>query len=208
MKAILTDEEVKVYASMEDTTLSIATFHKGDEVDLGKVTRKKNETWVEVALPNDQKGYIAGETKIFTIKRAQLTSKSVDLHEAPDETSPELKTYVKGDIMTVKGVEALEAGNWFKIVEEPDLVGYIAAAEAKLRVVPELTRSGAIRNLVTGGIFAAIGIVLTLMNSDPTQQNGMSYISIAVIFFGLLQMGQGVFELYKLNKQKASSTKS
>jgi len=74
--------------------------------------------------------------------------------------------------------------------------------------VPELTRSGAIRNLVTGGIFAAIGIVLTLMNSDPTQQNGMSYISIAVIFFGLLQMGQGVFELYKLNKQKASSTKS
>ncbi|MPM19985.1 hypothetical protein SDC9_66412 [bioreactor metagenome] len=208
MKAVLTDEDVKVYNSMEDTSLSIATLHKGDEVDLGKVTRKKNETWVEISLPNDQKGYIAGETKIFTVKRAQLTSKSADLHEAPDETSPILKTYIKGDLMTVKGVETQEAGNWFKIVEEPDLVGYLASSSVKLRVVPELTRSAAIRNLVTGGIFAVIGIVLSLLNSDPTQQNSMIYISYAVIFFGLLQMGQGAFELYKLSKQKAANTKA
>ncbi len=208
MKAVLTDEDVKVYNSMEDTSLSIATLHKGDEVNLGKVTRKKNKTWVEILLPNDQKGYIVGETKIFTIKRAQLTSKSADLHEAPDDTSPILKTYVKGDLMTVKGVETQETGNWFKIVEEPNLVGYLAASGTKLRVVPELTRSAAIRNLVTGAIFAIIGIVLTLLNSDPTQQNNMMYISYAVIFFGLLQLGQGAFELYKLSKQKAANSKA
>lgn len=207
MKAVITDEEVRVFSSMEENNLSIATLHKGDVVELGKVTRKKDKTWVEANLPGDQKGYIAGETKIFTIKKAQLISNSVDLHEAPDETSPVLKTYTKGAILTVSGVETLEAGNWFKIEEEPDIVGYIPTKPSKLRVVVEPSRSSAIRNFITGVVFAGIGLVLTLMNSNASQQNSMIYVSYAVIFFGLLQMGQGVFEYVKVmrKKEKANS---
>lgn len=202
MKAVLTDEEVHVYSSMEENSISIAALHKGDIVELGKVTRKKNQTWVEITLPNEQKGYIVGETKIFTIKKAQLTSNSADLHESPDENSPVLKTYTKGSQLTVSGVENLEAGNWFKIEDEAGMVGYIASGSAKLRVVPELSRSTAIRSMITGAVFAVIGIVLTLANGNPNDQGGMIYISYAVIFFGLLQLGQGAFEFYRVTRKE------
>ena len=50
MKAILTDEQALVYNSFEDQTISIATIHKGEVMDLGKVIRKKKKVWVEIAL--------------------------------------------------------------------------------------------------------------------------------------------------------------
>ncbi len=202
MKAVLTDDDVLVYSSMEENNISIATLHKGDVVDLGKVTRKKDKTWVEITLPGEQKGYIGGETKIFSIKKAQVMGNSIDVHETPDEASPVVKTITKGTVVTVSGVENLESGNWFKLEDEAGLIGYIPTQASKLRVVPELSRSSAIRNMATGAIFTAIGVVLTLMNSNTAQQNSMIYISYAVIFFGLLQLGQGAVELYKVTRSK------
>jgi len=205
MKAILTDEETLVYGTMEENNISIATLHKGDEVELGKVTRKKKATWVEIALPGDQKGYIAGETKIFTIKRAQLASKTVDMVNAPSADARVVKTYSKGAIFTVKAVEKVEEVSWFKVVDDDGSTGYIQAGATKLKVVTEPTRSGAIRNIITGLIFAIVGVVLTFLNSNPESGISMVYVSYAVIFFGLLQMGQGGLEYYKVTRAKAKS---
>jgi uncharacterized protein YgiM (DUF1202 family) len=166
------------------------------------VTRKKDKTWVEVTMAGEQKGYITGDTKIFAFKKAQLMSNSVDVHETADENSPVIKTLTKGTIVTVSGVENLETGNWFKIQDDAEMVGYIPTQGSKLRVVPELSRSSAIRNMATGAIFTVIGIVLTLMNSSSANQNTMIYISYAVIFFGLLQLGQGAVEMYKVTRAK------
>ena len=202
MKAILMDDETPVYASIEDNTISIATIHKGEEMELGKVIQKKRKSWVEVSLGAEQKGYITGDTKIFAIRKVTVMNPSIDVKESPSDDAPVVKTLLKGSTMTVCGVEKLESGSdWFKVRDDAEMTGFVPTS-AKLRVVPESSQSNAVRNLVTGLIFAAIGVFFVVSNNSSSSGSNMVWISYAVIFFGLLQLGQGAFEYYQLYKSK------
>lgn len=199
MKAILTDEQALVYNSFEDQTISIATIHKGEVMDLGKVIRKKKKVWVEIALPGEQKGHIAGDTKIFAVRKAQLTSNTANLVDTPSKLAANVKTFTRGTILTISGVEKNDEGSWFKATDEAGVSGYVIS-DAKMKVVPESSRSGANRNMITGLIFIIVGIALAVMNGQSQQASGMVYIAYAVIFFGLLQGGQGVVEYLRVRK--------
>lgn len=202
MKAILMDDETPVYASIEDNTISIATIHKGEEMELGKVIQKKRKSWVEVNLGEEQKGYITGDTKIFAIRKVTVMNPSIDVKESPSEDAPVVKTLLKGSTMTVCGVEKFENGSdWFKVRDDAEMTGFVPTS-SKLRVVPELSQSNAVRNLATGLIFAAIGVFFVVTNSTSNSGSNMVWISYAVIFFGLLQLGQGANEYYQLHKSK------
>mgnify|MGYP000890849881 CR=1 FL=1 len=202
MKAILMDEETPVYASIEDNTISIATIHKGEEIELGKVIQKKRKSWVEVNLGGERMGYITGDTKIFAIRKATVMNPSVDVKEAAADDAPVIKTLTKGSVLTVCGVEKPEGGtDWFKVRDEAEVEGFVPTS-TKLRVVPELSQSNAIRNLVTGLIFAAIGVFFAVSNNSSSSGSSMIWISYAVIFFGLLQFGQGAYEYMQIVKKK------
>jgi uncharacterized protein YgiM (DUF1202 family) len=191
---------------MEDQSISIATIHKGEEMELGKVSQKRRKTWVEITLPGDQKGYISGDTKIFAIRKASVAGNPIDMKETPSADAPTIKTLVKGAVITVTKVEKTETESWYKVHDEENIEGFIPSS-SKLRVVPELTRSGAVRNMVTGLIFVLIGIFLTISNYKNTAGQTMLMISYAVIFFGLLQLGQGVVEYVKVNRAKGKNEK-
>ena len=199
MKAVLTDEQVLVYSSTENQSISIATIHKGEVMDLGKVIRKKGKVWVEIALLGNQKGYISGETKIFSIRKGQVITNSADLVETPVKSAVVIKTLQRGAILTISGVEKTEEGSWFKAMDNSGVNGYIATS-VKLKMVPEYSRSSAIKNMITGLVFIVIGVGLTVLNLQSQQANGMIYLSYAVIFFGLLQGGQGLIEFLKAQK--------
>jgi hypothetical protein len=200
MKAILMDEDALVYANTEENSISITTLHKGVEMELGKVTQKKKKTWVEITLPGDQKGYIAGDTKIFSVRKASVAENSVDMLKTPEKGGALLETLVKGTTITVFGVETSGEDKWFMVRDENNKEGFIPST-AKLRVVQEATRPSATRNIITGFIFTAIGIFLVLSNHSTGNTNSMVWVSYAVIFFGLLQLGQGVVEYLKAKKQ-------
>ncbi len=205
MKAILIDEEVHIYSSTDGQSISIATMHKGDEMELGKVSQKNRKTWVEISLPGDQKGYIAGDTKIFQIRKTTVANAAVDLKKAPEENAETIKTLLKGTSLTVFGVEGTdESGKWFRVRDESNIEGYIPTP-TKLRVLPEVSSSSAIRNIVTGFIFAGIGGFLAF--SDANAGSNMQWISYAVIFFGLLQLGQGVAEYIRVKREKGKEKK-
>ena len=206
MKAVITDEETLVYGSMEDQSISIATLHKGDAVELGKVIRKKNKVWVEATLSGDVKGYVDGETKIFAIKKGQLMSGSTDLLETPSTSGTVIKTITKSSVMEFNGVEKNDEGSWFSVIDETGTHGYVNA-NAKIRQIQEPSRSGATRNIIYGAVFIVLGVIFTLMNQKSDSASGMIYVSIAVIFFGLLQGGQGVIELIKVNKMGKTQQK-
>lgn len=200
MKAILMDDQVQVYDSMEEQTISIATLHKGDEMELGKVSQKKKKTWVEVKFPDGRSGYIAGDSKIFAVRKITVSEPSIDLKQTPEESGKVLKTYVKGTPLTVYGVEKPEDGStWFKVRDEAKIEGFVPAS-SKMRVIPESTKSSATRNIVTGFIFAAVGVFLTISNYQSETSQNMIWISYAVIFFGLLQLGQGVAEYLRATR--------
>jgi len=207
MKAILTEESAPVYSSAEDQAISIATIHKDEVMELGKVIRKRGgKVWVEITLPNDVKGYIVGGTKIFAVRNALIPRNPADLVEAPQKDARVVKTLVRNKIVTVYGVEKNDEGSWFKVTDEDGTQGYIST-DAKLRVAPELSRSGARRNLITGLVFIFIGIVLSFMNGQSSQAGGIVYLAYAVVFFGLLQGGQGAVELYRVRKAEAKTKK-
>jgi hypothetical protein len=206
MRAVITDEETLVYGSMEDQTISIATLHKGDVLDLGKVIKKGKVVWVEATLPGDVKGYISGETKIFAIKKGQVSNKSLDLLETPSKTATVVKTFIKGTILEFNGVEKNEEGTWFSVTDDTGVKGYVTA-DAKLRQVQEPSKSGAMRDIVYGLVFILLGVIFTVMNQKSTPNSGMVYISMAVIFFGLLQGGQGVLQYIRWKKTDQSAKK-
>jgi uncharacterized protein YgiM (DUF1202 family) len=202
MKAVLTEESTPVYASLDDQTISITTIHKGEIVDLGKVTKKKNkEVWVAATLENGTKGYIHGDAKIYRVQKGQLTDKSIDMVDAPSKDAVVLKTLVKGAIITITAVEKNDDGSWYHGTDETGATGYIPSS-AGLRVAPEFTSGGARKDMITGLVFIVVGAVLAFLDTRNNQSSGMVFLSYAVIFFGILQGGQGLYEYLIVRKKE------
>ncbi|MHB8089696.1 MAG: SH3 domain-containing protein, partial [Anaerolineaceae bacterium] len=155
MRGILVEEVVKVYAEASDQTLSITSLRKGDEFELGKVSRKKKEVWVEVTLDSGQTGFISGETKIFVIKKVQFFADNIEAHEAPTNESAVIKTYPKKTIVTAVGYESDEAKGWVKIIDAEGQTGYVRG-EAKIRVYQEASVANGKKQMFSGGMFAVL----------------------------------------------------
>lgn len=230
MKAVLTDDQAPVYGSTEDQSITIAMIHRGEVMELGKVIRKgekffekklisgnlwipklnlssSDKVWVEIFLPGGQIGYIPGSTTIFAIRKAALYSKTAEFRETPSKDGKIIKTLKNKALLTVMAIEKTDEGPWFKVTDENGVTGYLAST-AKLREIPEYNKASAKKNIITGLIFLVIGAGLTFLYSR--NQSGatiMLYIGYAVIFFGILQGGQGVMELIKSNKDKNSPKK-
>lgn len=204
MKATLSDDTVSVLPEPSAESLSIATMHKGDEFELGKVVRKKKDAWVYVTLVNGTTGYISGTTRIFAIQKVEAIANPLDVHETPDEESPVLKTIPKKTTFTVRGVEKVEEKEWFVMQDDEIERGYILSGP-KLRVVPEITKSSARKTMITGGIFAAAGTVIYFFTQPQAVSGGsadFSLLALVLILLGLFQLIQGYMQWRKAPEDK------
>lgn len=205
MRGILVEEIIKVYAEPNDQTLSITSLRKGDEFDLGKVSRKKKEVWVEVTLDSGQTGYISGETKIFVIKKVQFFADNIEAHESPSQESTVIKTYPKKTIVTAVGFESDEGKGWVKIIDAEGVTGYVRG-EAKIRVYQEASKQNGKKQMFSGGMFAILAAAFYIfsMNQEQATSN-MSILVVAVFAFGLMQLVQGFLEFNKAKKKEEES---
>jgi len=202
MKGILVDELVKVYAEPNDQTLSITTIRKGDEIELGKVSKKKKQVWVEVKLTSGQTGYIGGDTKVFMVKKIQLLADGIQLFAEAVPESAVLKTYVKNTVITAIGIIKDDAEDdyrkgFLKVTDENGATGYIKAGE-KVRVYQEATIEGGKKLMFTGGMFAflAAAFYIFALTRGETNSN-LSILTVAVLAFGLMQFIQGILQYNK-----------
>jgi uncharacterized protein YgiM (DUF1202 family) len=206
MKGILVEEEIKVFAEPSDQTLSITSIRKGEEFELGKVTKKKKEVWVEVTLSSGQTGFISGETKIFVIKKVQFFGDGIEAHESPSKDSPVIKTYPKKTVVTAVGYESDDAKGWVKILDADGLTGYVRG-ESKIRVFQEPTKENGKKQMYTGGMFAILAAAFYIFSISKAQStSNMSILIVAVFAFGLMQLVQGILE-YNKAKKKENETK-
>ncbi len=202
MRGILVEEEIKVFAEPSDQTLSITSLKKGDEFELGKVSRKKKEVWVEVTLDSGQKGFITGETKIFVIKKVQFFADGIEAHETPAQESPVIKTYPKKTVVTAVGYESDEGKGWVKIVDAEGLTGFVRG-ESKIRVYQEPSKENGKKQMFSGGIFAVLAAVFYFFSLGNAQStSNMSILIVAVFAFGLMQLVQGILEFNKAKKKE------
>lgn len=206
MRGILVEDEIKVFAEPSDQTLSITSLKKGEEFELGKVSRKKKEVWVEVTLTSGQTGFINGETKIFVIKKVQFFADGIEAHESAELDSPVIKTYPKKTVVTAVGYISDEAKGWVKILDAEGLTGYVKG-DAKIRVYQEATKENGKKQMFTGGMFAALAAAFYIFSLNKGQSaSNMSILIVAVFAFGLMQLVQGILE-YNKAKKKETETK-
>lgn len=203
MRAILSDESMPIYPEPNGDSISITTLHKGDELEVGKVLRKKKDTWVEVSTPAGVKGYIHGDTKIFAIRRVEAVANPLEVYEAPDESSPVLTTLPKKTAFTVRGFEKVEDKEFFHVLTDDGMEGYVRTT-AKMRVVPEATPGSARKMMIMGGLFAAAAIVIYLLGlrSGTTNAGNTSIFTIALFLLGLFQFGQGYVQYRQAKKDE------
>jgi hypothetical protein len=202
MRGILVDENAKIYSEPNSQNLSLATLKKGDEFELGKVTRKNREVWVEITLPSGQTGYIPGETHIFQIKKVQMMNGPIDLRDGPSDTSNVVKTYNKNDVVTAVGIEKDEGKGWIKVTDSEGAFGYLKG-DTKIRLYMEPTKSGAIKQMISGGLFTLLGGVfyVTSVTRGDTE-NTMALLNVAIIAFGLMQVVQGIIQYRQAKKNE------
>ena len=208
MKGILVDELVKVYAEPNDQTLSITTIRKGDEIELGKVSKKNKQVWVEVKLTSGQTGYIGGDTKVFMVKKLQLLADGIELFAEPGLESDVLKTFNKNSVITAIGIFKDDAEEdyrkgFLKVIDENGTTGYIKA-DGKIRVDQESTVEGGKKLMFTGGMFAflAAAFYIFALTRGETTSN-LSILTVAVLAFGLMQFIQGILQYNKARKKGA-----
>ncbi len=204
MRGILVDDTVKVYSEPGNQNISLLTLQKGDEFELGKVTKKNREVWVQITLPAGQSGYIAGETRIFEIKKVQLLNPDAEIREAPTNESSVLKKLEKNAIVTAIGFEKDDEKGWVKVIDSDEVVGFIKG-DSRIRVYQEATKAGGKKLMLTGGMFALLGIAfyiysLTQAQAQAEGASNMSILTVAVVAFGLMQFVQGILQYYKAKK--------
>lgn len=202
MRASLGDESTPVWQEPAAESISVTTLHKGDEFEIGKVIRKKKEAWVTVTLDSGFTGYISGDTHIFAIQKVEAIGNDLELHEAPSDESPVLKVIPKKTLFTVRGVEKDGEDGWYLVEDQEGVAGYIRTG-AKLRARTEVTHQSARKMMITGAVFAVIGVALYFFFPSGTEANGgdMSFITLAIILLGLFQVLQGFLQSRQAKKQ-------
>lgn len=202
MRAILIEESVRVYSEAKEGAISIFSLRKGDEVETGKVTRKKKESWVEVTLDSGQKGYISGQTRIFVIRKIELMTET-ELFDAASEGAALVKALPKGTVVSAIGVEKEDKNTWYLVREESGEQGYVNG-RAKYKVYQEATTGGGKKLIITGGIFAAMGLVFLVVSMGQQSTSSSLFLIIGLIGLGLVQVVQGVLQ-YRKAKNKQDS---
>jgi hypothetical protein len=169
-------------------------------VETGKVTRKKKESWVEVTLDNGQTGYISGQTRIFVVRKIELMTET-ELFDAASEGATLVKSLPKGTIISAIGVAKEDKNTWYLVREENGGQGYVSG-RAKYKVYQEATTGGGKKLIITGGVFAIMGLVFLFVSMSQQSTSSSLFLIIGLIGLGLVQVVQGVLQYRKAkNKQ-------
>jgi hypothetical protein len=202
MRAIMIEESVRVYSEAKEGAISIFSLRKGDEVETGKVIRKKKESWVEVTLDSGQTGFISGQTRIFVVRKIELMTET-ELFDAPSEKANLIKAMPKGTIVSAIGVEKEDKNVWYLVREENGGQGYVNG-RSKYKVYQEATIGGGRKLMITGGVFAVMGLVFLVVSMGQQSTSSSLFLIIGLIGLGLVQVVQGVLQYRKAKNKQAA----
>jgi hypothetical protein len=202
MRATLTDETARVVQEPTSESISLTSLRKGEEFEIGKVIRKKKEVWVTVTTSSGVKGYISGDTHIFAIQKVEAIGNDLDVYAEPGGTSEVVTIIPKRTLFTVRGVEKVDDEDWYFLETDEGVKGYFKAG-VKLRAKPEVTRDSARKMMVTGGLFAAAGVVLYFVNAaNQTTAGQTDFLTLGLILLGLFQVFQGYMQYRQATKKE------
>ena len=197
MRARILDPQVKVYSSMDEYSISIATLQEGSEIEFGGAKKKAGKLWVPIVLSTGQQAFIPGEARIFVIREGSLMQNDIDLHSEPSAGSlikQQLKRNTKLSILQV--IKNDEGQDWVRVRDTTGNEGYIPG-DTRFRLVPQKTKAMGRKNMINGGMWLVAGVIMLISEYSSSQSSGFALFGYAAIVFGIVMLVSGVLQVVK-----------
>jgi hypothetical protein len=191
MKGRILDPQVKVYSSIDENAVSIATLHEGSEIDYGAPKRRAGKLWVPITLSTGQQAFIPGEARISVIHEGALMQDNVALYAEPSAES-QVKQQLRLNTKLLLLQNAEGGGKiWKRVRDMNGSEGYIAG-DTRVRVIQQKTRAMARKNLLTGAMWLIAGLAITFSGSSNTSGGSFSLLGYGAILFGAVMVIMGL----------------
>jgi hypothetical protein len=193
MKARILDQQVNVYSSMDANSISIATLKEGSEIEFGGSKRKGGKVWVPVILSTGQQAFIPGDAHIFVIREGALLQGNVEMHAEPSSDSLVKQKMDRNTKIAVLQVVRGDGEDWVMVRDAHGNEGFISG-NTRIRVLQQKTKSQGRKNMLTGVLWIAAGIVVIYPYFTPSKGGAIIYLGYAAMVFGVAMLVTGIYQ--------------
>lgn len=194
MKVKLIQDNAIFYPQPDLNSGPTRTLNRGDVGELGNVKKVSGTQWAELTLLDGTKGFIPGGTRIFALMQATLNKKT-PLYGMPDKNMVKLELPKRTLINFLDLVEK-EGQQWIYIQDASGNQGYIEGSASITRRTPVTKKTG-ITNMLVGGAFFLIGLIVTIVSYSSASSGGTYYLCWGAIIFGVIQFIQGLIQFLR-----------
>ena len=195
VKIRIVDSIANVFSKPDLNSALITQLFVGNEAEVGSIVNKADRKWVAVRLPNGQRGYMPGETKIFRLRQVALLQGAVNAHSAPFENSSVTRQYKLNNRFFITDVVKQDGKNWVKIRDAAGNEGFIDG-QSHLKQIISASKETGKKNMLRGSLWFIGGIVVTVGSLMLTSSGGTYIVSWGAIIFGGLQLLQGLYQYF------------
>lgn len=195
MKARILDSQVKVYSSIDENAISIATLPEGSEIEFGAVKKKAGKVWVPITLSTGQQAYIPADTRIFAIREGALMQNTVDVHAEPSSESPiKQQLGLNAKFLILQRVNQ-NGQIWMRIRDMNGGEGFIFG-DTRIRVTQQKTKAGGMKNIVSGVMWLAVGVLVNFSGIAGSSGGSFTILGYGAILFGAVMLISGLVQYF------------
>jgi hypothetical protein len=191
MKIKILQENASLYPQSDPNSGPVHTLNRGDVGELGSVKKVAGKQWAELTLLDGTKGFVPGETRIFSLIQATLNKKT-PLYATADKSMVKMELPKR---TLVNFLDLIEQGGqqWIYVQDASGNQGYIEGTTSITRKVPVTKKTG-INNMLIGGGFFLAGLIVTIATYSAASAGGTYYLCWGAIIFGAIQFIQGLIQ--------------
>lgn len=193
MKARILDPQVKVYSSMEENAISIATLQEGSEIEYGNAKRKAGKQWVPIILSTGQQAFIPGETRIYIIREGSVAQDKVDMHAEPSAGSLIKQHLQRNSKLSILQVVKGGDQDWVRVRDATGIEGFISG-DTRIKLVPRKTKAMGRKNMLSGAMWLIAGIIIIFSENSATSGGGFNLLAYGALLFGAVMLISGIYQ--------------
>lgn len=191
MKFKILQDSASLYPQPDLNSGPVRTLNRGDVGELGSVKRAGGKQWVEVTMLDGSKGYLPGDTRIFSMIQAMLNRKT-PLYATADKSVVKLELPKRTMVQFLDLVEQ-NGQTWIYVQDASGNQGYLEGNTSITRKDPVTKKTG-VTNMLVGGGFFILGLIVTLASYSAASSGGTYYLCWGAIIFGAIQFIQGLIQ--------------
>ncbi len=193
MKAMVIDDQIKVYSSTDANSVSIASLPKGSEINYVGTKKSAGKMWIQIALSTGQPAFISGDTRIHIIREGSIMQNNVELHAQPSsESLVKSQLALKTKVFILEVVKG-DGVDWVRVRDGSGSEGYIQGT-TRIRLEQQRTKASGRRSMVSGAMWLAAGLVIVFSQSAQTPGGGYIYLGYGALAFGAIMFISGIYQ--------------